>query len=77
VLQGLRTPNRVVWIVAGAAVGMLLASVYQPVLATLFRFMPLAPSELGIALLIGVASIGWFEVFKLLRMGQRKPAMSN
>ena len=77
VLQGLRTPNRVVWIVAGAAVGMLLASVYQPVLTTLFRFMPLAPSELGIALLIGVASIGWFEVFKLLRMGQRKPAMSN
>ncbi len=77
VLQGLRTPNRVAWIVAGAALGMLLISMYQPVLAGLFRFTPLAMPMLGIALGIGAASICWFEALKLLRQLRKKAAVSN
>ena len=67
--QGLQAANRMVWIVAGVAIAMLLASIYQPLLAGLFRFLPLTAGALGTALGIGLASIVWFEALKLLRKG--------
>ncbi|NML60946.1 cation-translocating P-type ATPase [Massilia sp. RP-1-19] len=66
-LQGLQTTNRLVWIVAGVALAMLLVSIYQPLLAGLFRFTAPAPGDLAAAVGIGLASIVWFEALKLLR----------
>ncbi|HEY0489720.1 MAG TPA: cation-translocating P-type ATPase [Telluria sp.] len=63
-LQGLRTPNRVIWIVAGAALSMLVLVVYQPLLAGLFRFHPLGAAELGASIAIGAMSVVWFELVK-------------
>lgn len=70
VLQGLQTPNHVVWVVAGAALAMLLVAMYQPLLAGLFRFTPLALPDLAMALAIGTVSIAWFEALKLLRQAR-------
>nr|WP_307735355.1 HAD-IC family P-type ATPase [Massilia soli] len=63
-LDGLRTPNRVVWIVAGIALAMLVLVVYQPLLADLFRFHPLSAAELGASLAVGALSVVWFELLK-------------
>ena len=63
-LDGLRTPNRVVWIVVGIALAMLVLVVYQPLLAGLFRFHPLSAAELGASLAIGALSVVWFELLK-------------
>lgn len=63
-LDGLRTPNRIVWIVAGIALAMLVLVVYQPLLASLFRFRPLSAAELGAALAGGALSVLWFELLK-------------
>lgn len=64
-LQGLRTPNRVVWIVTGVALSMFVLVVYQPLLAGLFRFHPLGAAELGASLAIGAISVIWFELLKI------------
>lgn len=72
-LQGLRTPNRVVWIVAGIALLMFVVVVYQPVLAGLFRFHPLGAAELATALAVGATSVVWFELLKPV-LGRRTSA---
>ncbi len=63
-LASLRTPNRVVWLVAGTALGMLVLVVYLPLLAELFRFRPLSAAELGASIAIGALSVLWFELLK-------------
>lgn len=67
ILQSLRTPNRVAWLVAGVAAAMFALAMYVPVLAGLFRFMPLGAGELAVALSVGLASVAWFEVVKWFR----------
>jgi Ca2+-transporting ATPase len=66
-LAALRTPNRVLWIVAAAALALLALVLYQPWLAQMFRFAPLGSSHLLLALAIGVASITGFELVKWRR----------
>lgn len=63
-LQGLGTPNKLVWIVTGIALSMFVLVVYQPLLAGLFRFHPLGAAELGVSLAIGAMSVVWFELWK-------------
>jgi Ca2+-transporting ATPase len=66
-LDTLRTPNPVLWMVAAAALGLLLLAIYQPWFATLFRFAPLSATQLLLALAIGMASVAGFELFKWRR----------
>jgi P-type Ca2+ transporter type 2C len=61
-----RSANRVPWLVAGAAIGMLLLVFYIPGIAGAFRFAALLPGEFGAALLIGLSSIVWYELIKFL-----------
>jgi Ca2+-transporting ATPase len=63
-LQGLRTPNKAVWIVTGVALSMFVLVVYEPMLAGLFRFHPLGAAELGGSIAIGAMSVVWFELWK-------------
>jgi Ca2+-transporting ATPase len=66
-LDAMRTPNPVLWIVAAAALGLLLLALYQPWLAAVFRFAPLDAAHLSLALGIGFASVAGFEVLKWRR----------
>jgi Ca2+-transporting ATPase len=65
--DAMRTPNPVLWIVFAAALGLLLLALYQPWLAALFRFAPLDAAQLLLALAIGMASVGGFELLKWRR----------
>lgn len=63
-LASWRTPNPVLWGIAGATLVMLLLSVYVPVLSALLRFGPLSLSVLGLALALGLGSVVWFELVR-------------
>lgn len=63
-LASLRVPNRTLWLVVAAAVGLLLLALYLPWLARLFAFAPLPPAWTVAALGFGLLSVLWFEWFK-------------
>ena len=71
VLATLRRPNRALWWVMGGTLAALAAAIYAPPVASLFRFAPLRPGDVLVALAAGVAGVLWFELGKLLR---RPPA---
>jgi Ca2+-transporting ATPase len=71
VLEGLRIPNRVVWLVTGISLSMFTLIVYQPLLAAVFRFDSLGAAELGASLAIGGISVFWFELWKVAH--RRRP----
>ncbi len=65
---GARGPrNRALWAVSLGALAFLALVLYVPLLAELFRFAPLAAHDVALALAAGGASVGWFEVFKVVR----------
>ena len=66
-LASLRTPNRTLWLVSAATLGLLALSLYLPSLAKLFLFTPLRWSDLLLALTLGLLSVLWFEAIKLSR----------
>ncbi len=63
-----RTRNAALtWVLAGALAFLALA-IYVPFVRDLFSFDTLSLVDLGICVVVGIASIGWFELFK--RLGQ-------
>jgi P-type Ca2+ transporter type 2C len=66
VLATLREPNTALWWVLGGAMGFLGLVLYVPTLRHLFSFTFLHFDDLLICLGVGIASVVWFEVFKLL-----------
>ena len=66
-LASLTAPNPILWAVTGATLGLLALSLYLPALAELFRFAPLPLHELAAAFGLGLVSVGWFQVLKLMR----------
>jgi disulfide bond formation protein DsbB len=64
-LASLRTPNPVLWAVTGVTLTMLALSLYLPALSGLFRFEPLPVADLGAAVGLGLASVGWFQLLKI------------
>jgi Ca2+-transporting ATPase len=64
-LDSLRIPNPVLWIVTGLTLAVLALSLYLPTLAELFRFAPLPLGELGMAFGLGLASVAWFQLLKM------------
>ncbi|MGE4340448.1 MAG: cation transporting ATPase C-terminal domain-containing protein, partial [Pigmentiphaga sp.] len=70
-LASLAAPNPILWIVTGATLALLALALYQPFLAGVFRFGPLPPGELAVALGLGLASVAWFG---LLKFFHREPA---
>ena len=67
IIATLRTPNRSLWWVILGAVALLVLVIYVPFLQTLFRFAPLHLTDIAVCLAGGVASLLWFEGWKLLR----------
>lgn len=67
ILASLRMPNRSLWLVTGAAALCLGLVLYVPLLRDFFHFAPLDRGALVLAVVVGIAGIGWFELFKLFR----------
>lgn len=66
IVESIRAPNKVLWVVTAAALGLLMLALYLPYLAEIFRFAPLPLPQLGLALGIGLVSVLWFEIMKLV-----------
>lgn len=62
-----KEPNAVLWWILGGATVMLVLVLNVPVLRSLLHLTALEPKDLGFCLLAGMASVGWFEVYKLMR----------
>lgn len=67
----LRVPNRALWIVTGLTLALLALALYLPAIARLFFFEPLTLPDLLTALVLGLASVLWFEIIKLSRRPTR------
>jgi Ca2+-transporting ATPase len=67
ILSSLRIPNRSLWWITGAAAVCLALVLEVPWLRDLFHFASPRPSHLLLAVVVGFASIAWFELFKLVR----------
>src|SRR4029079_11326633 len=63
----LARPNPALWWIVGGTLAALAGALYVPAAADLFRFAPLGPVELGVALGAGLLGIAWLEVFKALK----------
>ena len=70
--QTLARPNPALWWVLGGAASALALAIYVPAVAGLFRFAPLGPEALGMAVGSALAGIAVFEAVKRLRA--RPPA---
>jgi Ca2+-transporting ATPase len=63
-LRVLFHPNRAMWwVVAGTLVALALA-LYVPAFGAVFRFAPPGAFDLGLAALVGIASVAWFDAVK-------------
>jgi Ca2+-transporting ATPase len=60
----LKAPDRVVWWMLSGIIFALAAVLYMPFLRSLFHFLPLSLSRLGLALAGGILSLLWFEGLK-------------
>jgi Ca2+-transporting ATPase len=67
IVATLRTPNAALWWVVGGAFGVLALVIYVPFFRSLFRFSVLHPWDIVICLTAGIASLLWFEAWKVLR----------
>jgi Ca2+-transporting ATPase len=63
----LAVPNAALWWVLGGALAFLGLVLYLPGLRELFHFAPLHADDLLLCLGAAVASVAWFEIFKLFR----------
>ncbi|HWI14322.1 MAG TPA: cation-translocating P-type ATPase, partial [Burkholderiales bacterium] len=67
VVETLRMPNPALWWVVAATLAGLAVAVYVPHAARLFLLAPLGAKELATCVFAAIASLAWFEVYKLLR----------
>ena len=66
-VRTLAEPNTAFWTIVAGTVAALLATIYFPPAAAIFRFAPLAPADLAVALGAGVLGVAWYDLLKLLR----------
>lgn len=67
ILSTLREPNAALWWITGGAFAILALVVFVPSFQSLFRFGPMHQFDILVCLAGGVASLIWFEAWKLLR----------
>jgi Ca2+-transporting ATPase len=60
-------PNAAFWAIVGGTVTALLAVIYFPPAAAIFRFAPLAAADLAIAAAAGVLGVAWYDLVKLAK----------
>jgi P-type Ca2+ transporter type 2C len=65
-IGGLLRPNRALWWIAGGTVGVLALVLLLPFTQDLFGFGAMDAGRSAVAVAAGVASVLWFEVYKLV-----------
>jgi Ca2+-transporting ATPase len=66
-LRTLAEPNPAFWAIVGGTVAALLAVVYFPPAAAIFRFAPLPAADLAVAAAAGLLGVAWYDLVKLAR----------
>jgi Ca2+-transporting ATPase len=66
IIHTLRTPNKSVWLVIAGAIALLAVTLYVPVAAHLFKMAAQHPTDMLLAVTVGIGTILWFELFKAL-----------
>ena len=74
IFGSLRNPNAALWWVLGGTCAFLILVLSWPVTQRLFHFAPLHGMDVLLACAAGMASILWFEVFKVLQHRKPTPA---
>ena len=67
IFASLRMPNRSLWLITGMAVFCLALVLRVPFLRDLFHFAPVDGRSLLLAVVVGLVSVAWFELFKVVR----------
>jgi len=71
ILETLRAPNKPLWMVTAGALLLLAIVLYVPGLRDLFQFSTLHVRDLFVCVLLGMASVTWFEITKLRHRAPR------
>ncbi|TDN38807.1 cation-translocating P-type ATPase [Hymenobacter sp. UV11] len=66
VLQTLRVPNRILWLMLGLTLALLLVTLFVPAAQRLFGFAPVSAGALGGCALAALVGVGWMEVYKAM-----------
>ena len=67
VFRALAKPNPALWMVTAGALAALVAAVYLPAMAALFRFAPLPPLPFVLAALSGAGGVLFYDAYKAFR----------
>ncbi|SFP94648.1 cation-translocating P-type ATPase [Hymenobacter arizonensis] len=67
VLQTLRVPNRILWLMLALTLALLLTTLLVPAAQRLFGFAPVPLAALGGCALAALAGVGWVEGWKAVR----------
>jgi Ca2+-transporting ATPase len=80
-LRSLGSPNAMLWIVTGVTLVFLALSLHLPFVAGAFHFGPLSLGEQAVAVGLGIVSVTWFRVLKVIHGrlggGDARPAASG
>ena len=67
IIGSLGKPNPALWWITVGTLAALVAAIYVPPVADMFRFAPLSAAGIAVAAGAGLAGIAWYEAYKLLR----------
>jgi Ca2+-transporting ATPase len=65
-----KKPNKAFWWVMGGTIFFLIAVLTLPGLRALFQFAPVSPEYLALCIIGATLTIGWFELYKIIRARQ-------
>ena len=74
IMHTLRRPNRALWWGVGGTLAGIALVLYVPYLRDLFRFAPLHGEDLALCVAAALASLIWFELYKLCLARRVLPA---
>jgi len=72
IISMFRVKNTALWWVVGGATLFLTLVLSVPFLRNLFHLQALGPEEIAVCLLAAIASIVWFEIYKLVKNSKKK-----
>jgi Ca2+-transporting ATPase len=71
-VSSLRKKNTAFWYVIGGAAVFLATILFIPIFGSIFQFAPVPSRYLLVAIIGGVLTVFWFELFKLIRAGRHR-----
>jgi Ca2+-transporting ATPase len=72
ILEMATRENTALWSIVAATFAALAAVVYIPAAASLFRFAPLGAADLALSAACGLASVLWYDFYKIARRREER-----